>query len=205
MLGNAGDLGAVVAAVGEKPLGGLEQAGAGGNVRGEGFGGGALHRCGLMRAMAYDSLLPEGDMLDMILGKRLFPWRRAFLAKFCRIVLPGPADGFPSCDELGTAVEVERYVAGLHPPLRLGLMGLIDLLNILAVFRYARPMMWLSDETARRFLTGLETHPLYELRNAFVAAKALVMLVYYGDVRVEQKTGYVDDCLVAGEAARVHP
>ena len=142
-------------------------------------------------------------MLEMLLGKRLFPWRRAFLAKFCRVVLPGARDGFPSCDEIGTVEEVERYVAGLHWPLRFGLMGLMDLLNILALYPYVRPMILLSDEAAHRYLTRLEEHPLYEVRNAFVAAKALVMLVYYGDVRVEQKTGYVDDCLVEGEASAV--
>jgi hypothetical protein len=135
-------------------------------------------------------------MLKMLMGTRLFPWRRKFLTRFCRVVLPGSAQGYPSPEELGTVDAVELYLAGLHPLLRVGLLGLLDLLNFQAIFfGYFRPVNWMGDDTLRRYLSRLETHPFYIVRNAFVAAKALVMLVYYGDPKVERKTGYADDCL----------
>jgi hypothetical protein len=102
----------------------------------------------------------------------------------------------PDPGEIGTSAAIERYVAGLHVTLRLGIVGLFDLVNLLAIFAgYLRPMMWLSDAAVERFLRRLEGSPIYLVRNAFTGAKALAMLAYYGDPRVEQATGYSDDCL----------
>jgi hypothetical protein len=135
-------------------------------------------------------------MLDALTGKRLFFWRRQFLNRFCRLVLPGKAQGWPDPADIGTVESVERYVAGLHFGLRLGMMALFDILNLLAVFTgYFRPMSWLPNEAAHRYLQRLEKSRVYVIRNLFTAAKALVMLVYYADTEIERKTGYADDCL----------
>ena len=143
-------------------------------------------------------------MRAWLCGKALFPWRRAFLERFCRVVLPGAAQGFPAPNELKTIDSVERYVAELHPLIRLGMMGLFDFINFLAIFLgYLRPMMWLSDDPSRRYLRRLEQSRLYLIRSLFVTAKALVMLVYYGHPTVERKTLYQDDCLVPSDSEPV--
>ncbi len=135
-------------------------------------------------------------MFDALTGRRLFWWRRAFLGRFCRVVLPGAALGMPDPDELRIPEAIERYVGGLQVTLRLGLVGLFDLLNVLSiVLGYFRPVMWMPDAAVGRYLRRLETSRSYFLRNAFTAAKALAMLVYYGDARVEALTGYSDACL----------
>lgn len=138
-------------------------------------------------------------MLETWSGKRLMPWRRRFLERFCRAVLPGAAEGLPDPVALGTVDWIERYIAGLNPLVRLGMMGLLDLLNFLAIFwGYFRPMTRLRDETVRRYLHRLEGSRVYLLRNGFTAAKALAMVVYYSEPSVERRTGYADDCLVEG-------
>ncbi len=102
----------------------------------------------------------------------------------------------PSPDVLGTAAAVERYVAELHPVVRTGFAMLFDTINVLPLSRgYRRPFVRLSDEDARRFLHEIERSRLYAVRGAFTGVKALVMLVYYGDVSVESKLGYSDECL----------
>lgn len=135
-------------------------------------------------------------MIDKLTGKKLFFWRKAFLRRFCAVVLPGPAQGYPSYDELGTVDAIETYVGGLHPLLRLGMAGLFDLMNFQAIFwGYFVPMSMLSEAHAQRYLHRLESSPLYIVRNLFTAAKAIALLLYYSDIRVEKRTGYVDDCM----------
>ena len=122
--------------------------------------------------------------------------RRRFLERFSAVVLPGPAEGMPSPSALGTVDAIERYVARLHPVVRAGFGALFDTVNVLPLSRgYRRPFARLSDEDARRFLHALERSRVYALRGAFTGVKALVMLHYYGDVAVETKLGYSDDCL----------
>ena len=114
----------------------------------------------------------------------------------CAVLLPGDAQGMPAPDAIGTVDEIARYLARLHPLIRMGFSGLIDALNILPLSRgYGSSFVRLSDERARAFLHDVERSRVYALRGAFVAMKALVMLHYYGNVKVEAKLGYSDECL----------
>lgn len=145
-------------------------------------------------------------MWDRLIGKRLWPWRRRFLDQFCRLVLPSSGSGLPSPAEARTVDGIESYVAGLHPPLRLGILAMFDGLNLLAIFfGYLRPMSWLSDRTATAFLHRLERHPTYLIRNLLTGVKVIAMTVYYADPSIERLTGYADDCIddasTSGKAA----
>lgn len=143
-------------------------------------------------------------MLKELKGHRFFFWRRAFVTKFCRNVLPKAADGFPDPERLGTVEALETYIAELHVLPRLGILALFDILNLLPiVLGYFRPMIFMSDVAISRYLHRLESSSFYGLRNAFTAAKALVMLIYYGDPRVEAATGYADDCLIEHTSDKV--
>lgn len=136
-------------------------------------------------------------MLNSLTGKRLFPWRRRFLANFCRLALPGTAQGMPDPDQVGTVDQIETHLSGVHPLLRMGFMGLLDLLNLLPLFMgYFLPFSRLSPEKGLRFLHRLENSRFYVFRNILTAAKALAMIVYYADEKIEAQLGYVDDCLV---------
>jgi hypothetical protein len=129
-------------------------------------------------------------------NRAVLPHRRRFLERFARVVLPGPAEGMPDPAALGTVAAIERYVAELHPFVRAGFAALFDGLNVLPLSRgYRKPFVALLDDQARDFLDGLERSRVYALRGAFTAAKALVLLHYYGDPSVESKLGYSDECL----------
>lgn len=135
-------------------------------------------------------------MLGYFTGKRLFPWRKHFLRKFARLVLPPEGSGLPTPESINLVEAIEAYIAGLHLLLRLGMMGLIEGCNLLAIFfGYLLPFSWLPESWARRYLARMENHSVYLIRNIFVATKALVMNIYYGDPRVEALLGYKDDCL----------
>lgn len=135
-------------------------------------------------------------MLDYLTAKKLFFWRKSFLRRFCTVVLPGPALGMPSHEELGTVDAIEAYVGSLHPLLRLGMAGLFDLINFQAIFFGGfLPVTMLSARGIERYLHRLENSSFYFTRNLFTAAKAVAMLTYYADARIEQRMGYVDDCI----------
>lgn len=122
--------------------------------------------------------------------------RRRFLERFAAIVLPGAGEGMPPPDALGTVDAIDRYLARLHPVVRLGFVTLVDGVNVLPLSRgFRAPFARLSDDDARRFLEEIERSRIYAVRNAFTGVKALVMLHYYGDTAVETKLGYADDCL----------
>ncbi|MBI3184019.1 MAG: hypothetical protein HYZ28_17945 [Myxococcales bacterium] len=136
----------------------------------------------------------RGKLLDALSGKALFWWRRAFLAKFCRLVLPPPPEGPQG--QVPAVLVIESYLAGLHFLPRLALMAMMDALNLLAIFLGAfRPMMWTPEPEARRYLLRLQASRSYSVRSSFAALKALVMLVYYADPAIEARVGYRDDCL----------
>lgn len=129
------------------------------------------------------------------------PRQRRLVLRVAELLLPGREQGFPTLHELGFVSLTENYVGDLHPLHRHGLVRVFDLLNVLPLsMGFVRPLTRLSDVEAQRFLHKLERSRIYALRNLLTLTKALVMLVFYADPRIEARLGYTDDCLVPSEA-----
>jgi hypothetical protein len=127
--------------------------------------------------------------------------QRRLVLRVSELLLPGAEQGFPTLDELGFVALTEHYLGDLHPLHRQGLVRVFDVLNALPLgMGFARPLVRLRDADARRFLHRLERSRVYALRNMLTLTKALVMLVYYADPRIEARLGYTDGCLVPGQA-----
>jgi hypothetical protein len=124
--------------------------------------------------------------------RALSPKEYVVLAAACRRLLAADAPGAPSPDEIGVALAVDGYLAGLHPDLVSDVRALLQVLEHGPIWsRFTR--LDAGDQDA--LLAGWEQSALDLRRRGFQALKSLAALGYYGDPRTFSVLDYLGPML----------
>jgi hypothetical protein len=117
--------------------------------------------------------------------RALSPKEYLVLAAVCRRILAPDEKGAISCDEVGTALAVDAYLAAMPDYITSDVRALLHLLEHTPFLWSGRPSRFTHLDAAAQdaVLAGWESSRLDVRRRGFVALKSLAMIGYYGDPR----------------------
>ena len=126
--------------------------------------------------------------------QKFSPGEVIILSTFARVIIPRGGSFALGADDINLGDRVADYLGRFPRLVHIGYRLLLHLANISAFFFTFRPFTRLSPEKQTKFLESWETSRIFARRGIFIPLKMPIMMVFYGDPRVQQVIGYQPEC-----------
>jgi choline dehydrogenase-like flavoprotein len=121
----------------------------------------------------------------------LSPARRLTLAALADTVLPRGGALEPGASDVDVAGQLESYLDRCSPGTRRTVDLMLSAFNLSSIAsRYARPFRFLSAESREQYLLACETSRIRQRRETLIALKALILMFFCSDPRIQPLIGY---------------